>query len=138
MELFLISLIPYLIFSIFKTKRSFHMLQQNYYDLDLRYFKWILSNITKITFESDILFVLLICTLFFGYAVSIGLFIVLYGFIFIKYKNKKVPAKKPLVVTSRIKRLSFTMFLLYFIMIIPFIVKFDYDNLVYYYILDVS
>jgi len=135
MELFLISLIPYLIFSIFKTKRSFHMLQQNYYDLDLRYFKWILSNITKITFESDILFVLLICTLFFGYAVSIGLFIVLYGIIFIKYKNKKIPAKKPLVVTSRIKRLSFTMFLLYFIMVIPFVVKFDYDNLVYYYIL---
>ena len=57
MKIFLVSLIPYLIFSIFKTKRSFHMLQQNYYDLDLRYFRWILSNIKKITFESDLLFV---------------------------------------------------------------------------------
>ena len=82
MELFLISLVPYLIFSIFKTKHSFHMLQQNYYDLDLRYFKWILANIRKITFESDLLFVLLTLTLFFSVGVELGAFIILYGIIF--------------------------------------------------------
>ena len=134
MKLFLISLIPYLIFTIYKTKRSFHMLQQNYYDLDLRYFKWILANIRKITFESDILFVLLTLTIFFNSAVEIGAFIVLYGIIFISYKNKRVIAKKPLVVTARIKRLSLTLFLIYFVIIIPFIVNFDYDNLVYAYV----
>lgn len=135
MKLFLISLIPYLIFSILKTKRSFHMLQQNYYDLDLRYFRWILANIQKITFESDLLFLLLILTLFFGVGVELGAFIILYGIIFISYNKKKIAAKKPLVVTARIKRLSFTVFLLYFIMIIPFIVNFSYDNLVYGYVL---
>lgn len=135
MQLFLISLIPYLIFSVFKTKRSFHMLQQNYYDLDNRYFKWILSNIPKIAFESDVLFVLLICTLFFDTGVMIGAFIILYGIIFISYRKKKVLDKKPLVITSRIKRLSFTMFLIYFIMIIPVIINFSYDNLVYEYLL---
>lgn len=135
MKLFLISLIPYLIFSIFKTKKSFHMLQQNYYDLDNRYFKWILSNISKIAFESDILFILLICTLFFDIGIEIGAFIILYGIIFISYRKKKVIDKKPLVITSRIKRLSFTMFLIYFIMIIPIIVNFSYDNLVYEYLL---
>lgn len=135
MQLFLISLIPYLIFSVFKTKRSFHMLQQNYYDLDNRYFKWILSNIPKIAFESDILFVLLICTLFFDTGVMIGAFIILYGIIFISYRKKKVLDKKPLVITSRIKRLSFTMFLIYFIMIIPVIINFSYNNLVYEYLL---
>lgn len=135
MTIFLISLIPYLIFSIYKTKKSFHMLQQNYYDLDLRYFKWILSNILKITFESDILFVLLVLTLFFNTGVAIGSFIVLYGIIFIIYRNKKVIAKKPLVITARIKRLAFTMFLIYFIVIIPFIVNFNYDNLVYCYVI---
>ena len=134
MKLFLISLIPYLIFSIYKTKKSFHMLQQNYYDLDLRYFKWILSNIRKIMFESDILFVLLALTLFFNSAVSIGAFIILYGIIFISYRNKKAIDKKPLVVTARIKRLIFTIFLIYFVMIIPFVVNFSYDNLVYTYI----
>ena len=135
MTLFLISLIPYLIFTIFKTKKSFHMLQQNFYDDDRRYFKWIITNITKIAYESDLLFVLIMCTLFFDIGVTIGAFIILYGIIFINYRKKKVVAKKPLVVTARIKRLSFTMFLIYFIMIIPFIVNFSYDNLVYCYLL---
>ena len=48
MALFLISLIPFLIFTIVKTKKSFHMLQQNYYYDDDRYFKWIIVNITKV------------------------------------------------------------------------------------------
>ena len=135
MTLFLISLAPYLIFTMAKTKKSFHMLQQNFYDDDLRYFKWILTNISKIAYESDILFVLIICTLFFDIGVTIGAFIILYGIIFISYRKKKVIAKKPLVVTARIKRLSFTMFLMYFIMIIPFVVNFSYDNLVYCYLL---
>jgi len=135
MSLFLISLIPYLIFTIFKTKKSFHMLQQNFYDDDRRYFKWIITNISKIAYESDILFVLIICTLFFGIGITIGAFIILYGIIFISYRKKKVVAKKPLVVTARIKRLSFTMFLIYFVMVIPFIVNFSYDNLVYCYLL---
>ena len=135
MTLFLISLAPYLIFTIAKTKKSFHMLQQNFYDDDNRYFKWILTNISKIAYESDILFVLIMCTLFFDIGVTIGAFIILYGIIFINYRKKKVIAKKPLVVTARIKRLSFTMFLMYFIMIIPFVVNFSYETLVYCYLL---
>ena len=135
MTLFLISLIPYLIFTIFKTKKSFHMLQQNFYDDDRRYFKWILTNISKIAYESDILFVLIVCTLFFDVGVTIGAFIILYGIIFINYRKKKVIAKKPLVVTARVKRLLFTMSLIYFIMIIPFIVNFSYETLVYCYLL---
>ena len=93
MTLFLISLAPYLIFTIAKTKKSFHMLQQNFYDDDLRYFKWILINISKIAYESDILFVLIMCTLFFDIGVTIGAFIILYGIIFISYRKKKVIAK---------------------------------------------
>lgn len=135
MKLFLISLIPYLIFTILKTKKSFHMLQQNYYDLDNRYFKWILTNLPKIAFESDMLFVLIICTLFFEIGVTIGAFIILYGIIYMNYRKKKTQEKKPLVITARIKRLSFTMFILYFIAIIPFIIHFSYDNLVYAYLI---
>ena len=135
MTLFLISLIPYLIFTIYKTKKSFHMLQQNYYDDDNRYFKWLLTNITKVAYDSDILFVLIIFTLFFDIGFTIGLFIIIYGIIFISYRNKKVVAKKPLVVTARIKRLSITVSLMYLIMIIPFIISFSYDNLVYAYLL---
>ena len=57
MTLFLISLAPYILFTIFKTKKSFHMLQQNFYDDDCRYFKWILANIQKIAYESDLLLI---------------------------------------------------------------------------------
>ena len=135
MALFLISLAPYLLFTMFKTKRSFHMLQQNFYDDDNRYFKWIITNISRIAYESDILFVLIICTLFFDIGITIGAFIILYCLIFINYKKKRVPAKKPLVVTARIKILSFTIFLIYFIMIIPFVINFSYENLVYCYLL---
>ena len=135
MKTFLISLIPYLIFTIKKTKRSFHMLQQNYYDLDNRYFKWILTNITKIAFESDILFVLLICTLFFNIGITIGLFIILYGIIYLNYSKKKVVVKKPLIITARIKRLSITVLILYLIMIIPLIINFSYDNILYSYLI---
>lgn len=134
MTLFLISLIPYLIFTICKTKNSFHMLQQNFYNDDNRYLKWILTNITKVAFESDILFVTIICTIFFKTTITLSLFIILYGIIYLNYKKKKVIAKKPLVITSRIKRLSFTMFIIYFIMIIPIIINFDYDNLIYEYL----
>ena len=134
MTLFLISLIPYLIFTICKTKNSFHMLQQNFYNDDNRYLKWIFANITKVSFESDILFVTLVCTIFFKTTITLSLFIILYSIIFLIYRKKKVIAKKPLVITARIKRLSFTMFILYFIMIIPIIVNFDYDNLIYEYL----
>ena len=102
------------------------MLQQNYYDDGNRYFKWIIVNITKVAYDSDILFVLLVLTIFFEIGVTIGAFIILYGIIFLTYKKKKVQKdKKPLVITARIKRLFFTMFLFYFIMIIPFVVNFD-------------
>ena len=135
MALFLISLIPFLLFTIFKTKKSFHMLQQNFYDDDHRYFKWVLTNITKVAYDTDILFVLIMLTIFFDIGITIGAFIILYGIIFLLYRKKKVTVKKPLVITARIKRLSFTMFLIYFIMIIPFVINFDYENLVYAYTL---
>lgn len=135
MALFLISLIPFLIFTISKTNKSFHMLQQNYYNDDNRYFKWILINITKVAYDTDLLFVLLICTMFFNIGFTIGAFIILYAIIYLFYNKKKVIAKKPLVITARVKRLFFTMFIIYFIMVIPFIVNFDYDNLLYCYLL---
>ena len=135
MSLFLISLIPYLLFSIKKTKKSFHMLQQNYYNDDNRYFKWVLVNINKVLVDSDILFVLLICTLFFDIGIEIGAFIILYGIIFFVYRRKKAVEKKPLVITHRIKRLSFTMIILYLIAIIPIIINFSYEALVYEYVI---
>ena len=44
MNYFILSLIPALIYNLFKMKKSFHMLQQNWYNDDQRYFKWLLKN----------------------------------------------------------------------------------------------
>ena len=135
MTLFLISLIPYFLVVVYKTKKSLQMLQQNYYDDDNRYFKWIISNISKISFDISILFVLIILTLFFEIGIEIGAFIILYGIIYMIYTKDKKVDKKPLVVTARVKRLIFTMMLVYIILILPVIINFNYDILVYEYVI---
>ena len=135
MTLFLISLIPFLLFTLIKTKKSFHMLQQNYYNDDNRYFKWIIFNITKVTFDIDIFFVIILFTIFVDYTISIVTFIVLYLLFIGLFRKRKVIDKKPLVVTSRIKRLFFTMSIIYFILIIPFIIIFNTDRIVYCYLI---
>ena len=135
MKLFLISIIPFIIFSYLKTKHSFHMLQQNFYDDDNRYFKWILTNIKKVMLDTDVLFVLLPLLLFFDIRVARSIFAAYYMVLVIIYMDKmhRFKTKLPLAVTARIKRLFFTMSLLYFIVIIPFVLFYDDNNIVYYY-----
>ncbi len=41
---FILSLLPMFYYLIFKSKKAMHMLQQNWYNDDNRYFKWILDN----------------------------------------------------------------------------------------------
>ena len=60
MFLFLISLFPFFLFSIFKIRKAIHMLQQNYYDESERYFLWILNNPKKVWLEWDISFLFLV------------------------------------------------------------------------------
>ena len=45
---FLVSLIPFGVYLWLKTKKSMHMLQLNWYNLDQRYLKWILKNPYKV------------------------------------------------------------------------------------------
>ena len=135
MNLFLISLIPYAVFTISKTLKSIHMMQQNYYNDGNRFLNWIICNIKKVVFEVDVLFVLLIFTIFFNISVEIGLFIIIYGFVYIKSRKKKENAKKPLVITARVKRLLFTTFILYTIMVIPFVINFNYSKLTFGYLI---
>lgn len=45
---FLLSLIPLLFLTIIKSKKSIHMLQQNYYDESNRYLLWIKNNLRKV------------------------------------------------------------------------------------------
>ena len=137
MSIFIVSIIPFLIFSYLKTRKSFHMLQQNLYNDDNRYLKWTFNNITKIILDTDILFLILICTIFLDSTVSAAIFVTLYLIIILLYLKKKTKfvAKKPLVVTARVKRLFTTITILYLIAIIPFVVCYDKNMLAYEYII---
>ena len=130
MVLYLITLVPVIIFTLMITKKSFHMMQQNFYNDDNRYMKWVNNNKKKVIINSDIIFILSILALFLDYKINIISYPILYPFLYIiviimYLKRPKVKDKKPLVFTARVKRLYFTMFLIYFIAIIPFVVNYN-------------
>ena len=51
MIFFIINLMIIISYSNLITKDTFHMLQQNNYDKDFRYIKWVSQNITKISLK---------------------------------------------------------------------------------------
>ena len=120
-------LVVSLIFCLnFKTKRALHMLQQNLYNENNRYFKWLFKN-KKVFLDLDLLILLIsfvgVCVIYDLEFLSVLCQLGLIGISFIlgiiwdkRIKNDQ--NKKPLVYTARIKRLIFTISLLYFIPIV--------------------
>jgi len=137
MNYFLFSLIVYFILVAYKSKKSIHMLQQNYYNESGRYVLWVFHNLKKVFINFDILVFLSCLTFLFKlniavlYASAIGAitFIIYYLY------NRKEQTKKPLVITSRVKRLIFTMLLIYGAIIFGICYTFTEDKLWFYYLL---
>ena len=106
-----------------KTRRYLHMLQQNLYNENNRYLKWVIRNI-KLFWDLDLAACFLsLIGLFVVYDIekfAIVLILVLSGlFLFLTYAWRNRLAedqnKKPLVVTKRVKRLIVTVSILYLI-----------------------
>ena len=57
---FIVSLLPIVVYIFLKSKKSFHMLQQNWYNDGNRYVKWIIKNKKQEFFNIDILILLLL------------------------------------------------------------------------------
>ena len=57
---FIVSLVLMYLYVYLKTKKSFHMLQQNWYNDGNRYVKWIIKNKKQEFFNIDILILLLL------------------------------------------------------------------------------
>jgi len=116
-----------------KGYKSLHMLQQNLYNENNRYLKWIKNNIKTSFINLDLLamIILIISTIIKEYD-YILLLIALAIYIVDGYRILKVikdeQVKKPLVITARIKRLLVTIIILY---LIPVIVLFIRDDLRY-------
>ena len=122
---------------IIKSKKNLHMLQQNLYNENNRYIKWVLNNSKNfITIELACLFLVALANCFLATKNTIALIIniiaaILYIVFIAKFykdmKNEQV--KKPLVVTARVKRLIGTETVLYLIpLVVLFLVR---DDIVY-------
>ena len=130
---FLLSLITYFAYLIFKSKKYMHMLQQNWYNDGNRYIKWIMNNFEKVFVVFDVLFVILV---FLKGKYAVITFAIFYVIAYMIHKNKvsKEQSKKPLVITARIKRLYTTMLILHLLFIIPMFFTFDEESLRAYYV----
>ena len=107
----------WLVYFYYRTKKALHMAQQNLYDDDKRYFKWIKKNFSKIMLSIELIQVLLIFLILFinNNVVSIILFVAVYlilGFRAFAVNDMEV-VKKRLIITARVRRILFTVFVIY-------------------------
>ena len=128
MILFYITLVMIILCNIVKGKKALHMLQQNLYNENNRYLKWMWKN-KGIFFQMDLIPIFLTAYgTFVAFDLSrigtILLFLcfLIYGVhtLLVYDRIHKENNKKPLVVTARIKRLILTLIVLYLLPMIPF------------------
>ena len=132
MNIFTITFIVIIIFNIIKNKKSLHMLQQNLYNENNRYLKWLKRNSKQVFISLDLLSLLLILIAYYLNNDASVIFVCLAIFAYIGetfrllslYKSEKT--KKPLVITKRVRRLIVTLTILFFIPLIFYLV--DYRN----------
>lgn len=127
--IFLITLITYIVHIWIISTKSLHMLQQNRYNRGYRYIKWILKNYKENFINPNLLFLVLIFSIFSTTLnnISTYLFILIYLFLTYIYVDarKKETYKLPLKYTARIKRLIVTISCLY---LIPGLLMFIFFN----------
>ncbi len=136
MILFYLTYILIFVYTIFISLKSYHMLQQNLYNENNRYLKWIWKNKTNVFININlygILFTILILMASHYNLDSLNQFflvIVMTVYLVSYFNDKKAISKsqnkKPLVITARIKRLMVTTNILY---LIPLIITIFNNNL---------
>ena len=135
--IFLILLTTLLFLNIYKTKRSLHMLQQNLYNENNRYIKWIIKNLKQFINPELLVIIIMILNIvvFYNYksVLIINELIISIVLIAIGFRKKKEiendQNKKKLVITARIKRLITTITILF--LIPTFIIGLKIDNMKY-------
>ena len=140
MKILIIMFIIMVLFSnYYKTKRSLHMLQQNLYNENNRYLKWLIKNKSQfVDFDLLTIPISFLCIFIFQKTevlyFSISFIIVLLLITGIEWKKniKNDQNKKKLVITSRIKRLITTTLVLY---LVPIVLLFVFENKIWIFIL---
>lgn len=138
MTYFIMGLIAIFIFVICDLKKSFHMLQQNWYNDGNRYLKWIDNNgkLVFAWFDSIYIFIFLIGLYLNEIVLSviITLYYLIISYLLVK-RQKKEQVKKPLAFTARIKRMCVTIAILYLIPTIYMIINYDKSLIAIYYLI---
>lgn len=136
-NIFLISTLVYLIYILVKSQNSFHMLQQNKYNNQMAYLKWINNNKKAQFIDASLLFIFFILLIPFNTKVTMTVFIFFFCLLTLNLisKRKKAQNKLPLKYTSRIKRLFVTDMIIYILPILIISIYVNKENLVYCYLL---
>ncbi len=113
-------LIFYSIYVIYRSVEAMHMLQQNLYNENNRYLKWVFRNFKRAFSIYDFLPIILFLLFFvlndeqkMDLILIASMFICLVGIVNEYRKNKENQNKLPLKLTGRIKRLSITTIIIY-------------------------
>ena len=131
---FLLSLIPIIVLTYLKSRKSIHMMQQNYYDESNRYLLWIFKNLKKVFIGPEICFALICLFINIDYKITCLVFALLSLAILFRYITIKEQVKKPLVVTPRVKRMFITEFIIYVLIIVAWLVNFNKINVAMIYL----
>jgi len=129
MNIYTISFLIILIFNIIKNKKSLHMLQQNLYNENNRYMKWIKKNLKSVFVTLDFIsMVILVVAYLLNNKLSTVLVIIAMIFYLLEMvriiNNRKLEqVKKPLVITKRVRRLIFTISVLFVLPIITYLLN---------------
>jgi UDP-N-acetylmuramoyl-tripeptide--D-alanyl-D-alanine ligase len=135
MTYLIFSLTGWMAYLFLRTKKALHMVQQNLYDSDRRYFKWIVRNRTKVFELSDLwplllaIFISFVTNNMFIMIASIIVYALAFLVTYERMHDEKAYEKKPLVVTARVKRLIITIVILYLIPFIMVLNNYDVSSL---------
>ncbi len=122
-----------------KGTRALHMLQQNSYNENNRYIKWVFNNLKASFGYFDILYLLFVYSIYFlrnntiysNISMIFTLVFTIYGIYYLMNLSKKEQNKKPLVTTARIKRLETTLLIIYIIPVVIFFLNSDLKYFMY-------
>ena len=126
----IVFLISLLFINIFKSKRHLHMMQQNLYNENNRYIRWIFKNVKEFLSIEIITILIVVIAMLIKIDTNILLMttvlVISFIFLLVGLSWRKLiltdQNKKKLVITARVKRLIFTTAILYLIPIIFLII----------------
>ena len=136
MSNFILSTITFYLYAMLKYRKSYYALQQNSYNQNHHYIKWIFKNPRKTFITYELLFALISIGIYFLTKKVILLTLCFYflSFVLELYKIKREQHKKKFAFTKRVFRLTITTLIIFGLLLTYVILNYNEDYLMYYYL----